>query len=181
MTKKKAFIILLLWIILLWFVQIIRINKESAVSETQFNMGETFEWGGVKITPVEAHMYTLQEYNEAMGTSAATDGNDDNIICLKLNVVNDTDKDIDWNALFNNLGYGFETTTWCSSMQPSLEGEINIFYSEMFKSGTSQDIWLATTVERDCFKKDSWEKVPAMDYSYVLSVYPNPVKIKMTF
>lgn len=181
MTKKKLLILFLLWILLLWGVRIVRINRESEVSEVSLQMQETFDWMGVETTPLEAHMYTLQEYNEIMGADAATDGNDDYILCLKLNVVNRTGEDISWDALFDNFGYGFETTTWCSAIQPYLGAEINIFYTETLQDGSSQDIWFATTVEKDCFKKKHWDDITGMDYYYVMSVYPEPVKIKLEF
>lgn len=181
MTKKKIGILFLLWILLLWGVRIVKVNQESKVSEISFHMQETFDWMGVKVTPMEAHMYSLEEYNDIMGAEASTEGNDDNILCLKLNVVNETGEDISWDALFDNFGYGFETITWCSAIQPYLGAEINIFYSEMFRDGTSQDIWLATTVEKDCFKKRHWDGVSEMEYYYIMSVYPEPVKIKLEF
>lgn len=173
--------VLLLWILLLWTMRIIRVNQESRISEAAIGMGETFDWMGVEATPLEAHLYTLQEYNKIMGTDAVTDGNDDDILCLKINVVNRTGEAIGWDAFFDQFGYGFETVTWGSAGVPSLGAKLNLFASETLEDGASQEIWLATIVERDCFRESHWETISDMEFWYVMSVYPEPVRIRLEF
>lgn len=179
MVKKRWLVLIVMILSLLWGIQIIRVNKENNVAETCYQMQEPFEWKGMTVTPTEAHIYTLQEYNKIMGAEAQTQGNDDCIVCLKVNVVNNTGKDMGWDVIMDDFGYGFETLTWCSAYDPFLGADINIFHSEVLEAGENQDIWYATSVEKDCFKQKHWELVQSLDFYYVMSVYPEPVKIKL--
>lgn len=77
MVKKRWLVLIVMILSLLWGIQIIRVNKENNVAETCYQMQEPFEWKGMTVTPTEAHIYTLQEYNKIMGVEAQTQGNDD--------------------------------------------------------------------------------------------------------
>lgn len=164
---------------LLWGIRVFWVNQEHAEKETYYQMQEAFEWNGILVTPVEAHLYSLTQYNERMGVEAETSDADDYIICLKVNMVNDTGKDMEWNRLLDGFGYGFETLTWCSSIDPWLGADINVFHSEKLQNGMNQDIWFVTPISRSCFQKRNWKRLSDMDFYYVLSLYPDSVKIKL--
>ena len=179
MTKKRLLTGCFVVLLLLWGVRVFMVNKRHTVAQTYYQMQEAFEWNGVLVTPAEAHLYSLTQFNEIMGVEAKIQNEYDYIICLKVNMENDTGKDIEWDRLIDGFGYGFETLAWCSSIDPWLGADLNVFHSETLQDGENQDIWFVTGISRSCFQKHRFKRLTDMDFYYVLSLYPEPVKIKL--
>ena len=57
--------------------------------------------------------------------------------------------------------------------------KLNKFYGEQLDTGKKQDIWIATTMSRACFREKTWENLSDMEFEYVVSLYPDAVRIRL--
>lgn len=179
MTKTKLKIFLIVWLMLIWTIRIVNVNKRDDVSEMDISMYQTFYCDGLSITPTESHLYTVPEFQTAMGTEVETEEDDGYIVCVKFRVKNETGEALGWDTIMDSMGYGFETLTWYSACEPFLGAKINIFSSENLESNAEADVWFATQVRKECFRVKSWEKIEKNEFYYVMDVYPDPVKIRL--
>lgn len=146
-------------------------------------MGEEFQWNGLWICPLEAHLYTEDEYKSNMGIESegvpGTEDGEYRVICVKLRVSNHTGEDIAWDTVFDQFGYGFETRTWCSVASPFLTRRVNVFSSDTFADGATQEFWLATTANRVIFSTQRWKALDREAIYYVMNVQPNRKVIRL--
>lgn len=77
------------------------------------------------------------------------------------------------------MGEGVVCEGWGSAYNPYMGAKLNKFYSEQLDSGMQQDIWIVTTVSRVCFREKTWENLSDMEFEYVVSLYPDAVRIRL--
>lgn len=179
---KKILIWILLCASVFWVCRIYSINRVKE-DVRYYAMQDTIDYDGVLVQAREAQLYTFEEFSDRFNVSMdelkAMDNTDGKILCVCLRFSNQTDADITWDTLMDKAGVGFETTTWGSACTPGIGQYMNVFHSETFEAGATQDIWLTTGVGKDCFKPKNWEHVREYPFYYVLSLEPEKIKIKL--
>ena len=91
----------------------------------------------------------------------------------------DSDEAISWDDIFSVIGEGFVCRGWGSAYNPYMGAKLNKFYGEQLDTGKKQDIWIATTMSRACFREKTWENLSDMEFEYVVSLYPDAVRIRL--
>lgn len=72
---------------------------------------------------------------------------------------------------------GFESATWCSSVNPYDMQDINVFSDNELKAGADQKVWYVTKAARVSFGDKTWEHMDEETFYYVPVL--EPVKIRM--
>ena len=101
------------------------------------------------------------------------------VACVQFTVRNDSENAISWDDVFSVMGEGVVCEGWGSAYNPYMGAKLNKFYSEQLDSGMQQDIWIVTTVSRVCFREKTWENLSDMEFEYVVSLYPDAVRIRL--
>lgn len=179
MIRRKIGIFLAIWILLLWTIRIVNVNRSDGVINQEISMQQTFYSGGLSITPTESHLYTITEFQKVMDTEVETEQDNAYIVCVKFQVMNKTGEVLDWDEIMDRMGYGFETLTWYSAYEPFLGAKTNHFSTENLGHNEEADVWFVTQVRKECFKEKNWGKIDEQEFYYVMDVYPNPVKVKL--
>lgn len=186
--KKKGKIISFIigCVLLFWVYKVIKVNNEVGITNKDYTMGEEIYNGNIKIVPMEAHIYTTDEYINHFNVELdeywlPDESTEYLIVCMKLQITNNGKNDVDWDVIISSLGYGFESDTWCSSIVPQLCAPINCFSSDVLVVGESQELWLATTVIKICFKDSTWKRIEQEQFYYVMETYPERKRIKLDF
>ena len=84
---------------------------------------------------------------------------------------------ISWDAVMDMTSCGFESATWCSSVNPYDMQDINVFSDNELKSGADQNIWYVTKAARVSFGDKTWGHMDEETFYYVPVL--EPVKIRM--
>lgn len=179
MIKRKIIFFLIISLFLLCIIRIVNVNMRDEFTNMDISMQQIFYYGGLSITPIESHLYTIAEFRKVMDTEMETEQDDAYIVCVKFRVKNDTGEVLGWDEIMDCMGYGFETLTWYSAYEPFLGAKINRFSAENLEHNEEADVWFAAQVRKECFREKSWEKIEEQDFYYVMDVYPNPVKVKL--
>lgn len=179
MIKRKINIFLIIWLLLLWTIRIVNVNRNDGVINMDISMQQIFYYGGLSIIPTESHLYTITEFQQVMDTEVETEQDDAYIVCVKFRVKNETGEVRSWDEIMDCMGYGFESLTWYSAYEPFLGVKINRFSAENLEHNEEADVWFATQVRKECFQEKNWEKIEEQEFNYVMDVYPNPVKVKL--
>ncbi len=179
MRKGKIKLFLIVWILLLWTIRIINVNQRAVVESVEISMRETFGYNGLSITALEAHLYSIPEFEAALDAEVEAGDDEFEIVCVKFRIKNETGKALGWNKVMDEMGYGFETLTWYSAIDPFLGAKINFFSLENLESGGEAEAWYATQVMKECFHEKNWKKLDENEFYYVMDLYPNPVKVKL--
>ena len=72
---------------------------------------------------------------------------------------------------------GFESATWCSSVNPYDMQDINVFSDNELKAGADQKVWYVTKAARVSFGDKTWGHMDEETFYYVPVL--EPVKIRM--
>lgn len=179
---KKVLLWVLLCACVFWSCRIYSINRVKEDVQ-YYTMQDTIDYDGIDIQPREAGLFTAEEFSDRFRISIedvkAINGLEGKFICVCLRFTNHTGADISWDTLMYNAGEGFETTTWCSAPIPGFGAYMNVFRAETFEAGAVQDIWFVTNVDKSCFKQKNWEHIGEYPFYYVLSLWPEKIKIKL--
>ena len=154
-------------------------NRRAVVDDVEISMRQTFDYNGLSITFVESHLYTIPEFEAAMDAEVEAGEDEFEIICVKSRIKNGTGKALSWDKVMDGMGYGFETLTWHSGIDPFLGAKVNFFSSEDLESGGEAEAWFVTQVMKECFREKNWKRLDENEFYYVMDLYPNPVKVKL--
>ena len=182
MVRNKWYLLCGLLCVFFLGMRIISLNNRFSCVSKDFGMNESFMWNEMDITPLESHLFSISEFEDYMQMefSEYEDAQLDDtskILCLKLKISNQTGSDMEWDKLFDSLGYGFETDTWCSQIAPFLGSKLNGFYTPKFENGATETVWLATVLSKDSFTEEFWGLMNKNDFYYILDVMPNKARI----
>lgn len=169
-------------ILVVWVARVIYINRVSSVETVFLYLNDNIDCGKYTIVPSEARLFTLDDYEDFFQVDidegeATGGGANDKIIGLRLHITNTSTESLRWDEVLSDIGYGFESLTWCSVVNPWLGKDINILYDKEFKPGVGIDYWLVTRVARSSFGNGSWKDLKAEDFMFTLDIYPRPVRI----
>ena len=134
-------------------------------TDITFNYDE-IEFQGYKLVLKEAHIYGKKEFEQRFNAEIPYIESV-RVLCAGFTVTNNTGADIGWDEVMELFNCGFQTDTWASSISPSVERQMNIFDSELFKAGQRQEIWFGTVMTEASFKEKTWKNIYDMDYYYV--------------
>jgi hypothetical protein len=181
MTKKvikNVLCIAFVTFVVLGSIRVRKVNSESYVPVKYVEMGETLFYNGISFTPKSAELITEEEFDEeySLNYSQITDGGD-LIVLLKFTVRNESDKSMELSEMLSDIGYGFETHTWCSSTDPFLCSGINQYSSATVESGEAVEFYTGVGIDAGAFSEKGWENIYNTEFYYTMSVYPEPVKI----
>ncbi len=169
--SKKIALYAVCCALLLWCCRIYSVNRVEGEREYIMQLGETLQAEGMDIVPLEAHLFSQEEYLEYFGLTqdklVESDTNS-RIICVCLSVTNTTERDMSWDVVMDKTTGGFETKTWGSMSSPYEGREINVFMDECLRSSQSQNVWYVTSVNPICFRERTWKRMECKDFCYVL-------------
>lgn len=175
---KKILLFILMCLIAFWVGKIYQVNKNNAKRETVYSGGEPVEYGGLNIVQTSAFLYDFEDFERIYGENSEYEGTD-KIICIALNVTNDTGNNILWDDVLTFLYTGFETDTWVSSASPSLGCVMNVLKGEFFETGSTQKLWIAAAVNSESFKDKTWNNLSKEKFYYVLAGSDDEILIKL--
>ena len=176
--KRRVIVFLILLGLLLWVIRVVNLNREKESDVMYMELGQKFYYGELAIQADDFLLLNADEYDAYFGVEDdVTD--DEKAVCVRFTVRNDSDNEISWDDVFSVMGEGVVCEGWGSAYNPYMGAKLNKFYSEQLYSGMQQDIWIVTTVSRVCFREKTWENLSDMEFEYVVSLYPDAVRIRL--
>ena len=177
-VKRRVIVFLILLSLLLWVIRVVNLNREKESNVMYVEQGQEFYYGGLAIQADDFLLLNADEYD------AYFDVKDDvidgaKVACVQFTVRNDSENAISWDDVFSVMGEGFVCKGWGSAYDPFMGAKLNKFYDEQLNPGMQQDIWIVTTVSRVCFREKTWENLSDMEFEYVVSLYPDAVRIRL--
>lgn len=179
--NKKVVLCIICCMILFWCGRIYSINQVREY-EHQIQMGESLEREGIRIVPLEAHLFSRNDFLDYFHlTEDVLEMEDETckLICVCLAVSNVTEQNLSWDFVMDTTSCGFETKTWASLNASNIGSQLNIFKDECLQADQSQNIWYVTVVNPICFKSKTWKKLECRDFSYILSLAPGKIKVQL--
>lgn len=176
--KRRVIVFLILLGLLLWVIRVVNLNQEKESNVMYVEQGQEFYYGGLAIQADEFLLLNADEYEAYFGVEDDV-SDDEKAVCVRFTVRNDSENVISWDNVISVLGEGFVCKGWGSSYDPFMGAKINVFYSEQLNPGMEQDIWIVTTASRTCFREKTWENLSNMEFEYVVSLYPDAVRIRL--
>lgn len=174
---KKSIVIFVLCVLIYWCGRIYSINQTPPINN-YYNIGDSLDCGDLRLYFAESHLDEPDEFNNRFGIDYG-DLEEYKVLSFCIEVENASAGNIKWSEIFGFLECGFESSVWASSVDPMAGSEINRFNSEYLAPGETQRIWFATDVRKVCFKDSSWEKLSDYQYSYVLSLVPQKIAVRL--
>lgn len=163
-----------------WVIGVKRVNTESYIPVQYFELNEPFYYGEVCYTAKEFHLYTHEEFTEAFGIDYSQERfAGDMLLLLEFSVKNASASEMELSQLLGNVGQGFESHTWSSSTDPFLCAEINRYASDTVQSGEEIPFYVGVSINKGSFSEAGWEKLYDTVFYYTMSVYPDPVRIRL--
>ena len=181
LMNKKVILLVLGCMILVWCYRIFCINQIKK-NDVLIQIGEEFQEESITIVPLEAHLFSRKNFLSYFDLNEKVleyDDENGKYICVSLWVTNVTKQELSWDLIMELTTCGFETKTWASITDFNLGSKINEFQKESLGAGQSQKIWYVTAVNPQSFKNKTWEKLKCKDFSYILSLVPEKIKIKL--
>ena len=176
--KRQILVFLCLLALLLWAVRVINLNRETEADIRYIEYGQEFYNGPAVVRTLQFLLLDEAAYEAQFGV--VTDmGDAKKALCLQFEVYNGSDASVSWDDVFANMGEGFECKAWYSVYDPYMTANLNVFPSEKLAPGETEEFWLVTTVSKICFRDKTWEKLSDMEFEYVLSMYPDAVRIRL--
>ncbi len=176
--KRQVIVFLILFGFLLWAIRVVNLNQEKKSNVMYVEQGQEIYYGGLAIQADEFLLLNADEYEAYFGVGDDVTDNE-KAACVRFIVRNDSENAISWDNVISVLGEGFVCKGWGSSYDPFMGAKINVFYSEQLNPGMEQEIWIVTTMSRVCFREKTWENLSDMEFEYVVSLYPDAVRIRL--
>lgn len=176
--KNQITVFLIMFGLLLWVIQVVNLNRGKENNVMYVEQGQEFYYGGFAIQADEFLLLDSDEYGTYFGMENDV-ADSEKAVCVRLMVRNDSDEAISWDDIFSVIGEGFVCRGWGSAYNPYMGAKLNKFYGEQLDTGKKQDIWIATTMSRACFREKTWENLSDMEFEYVVSLYPDAVRIRL--
>lgn len=176
--KRQLTVFLILFVLLLWAIRVVNLNREKKSDTIYMEQGQEFYCGPIAIQAEEFLVLDAEEYEVRFGVEGDV-ADEDRAACVRFAIRNDSEEAVSWDNVASVMGEGFVCRGWGSSYDPFMGSKLNIFYSEQFEPGAKEEIWLVTTLSRICFRDETWEKLPDMEFEYVMSMYPEAVRIRL--
>ena len=170
---------------IVWIGRIISVNRAANKETMYVEMNESFVFKNYEMTPIEAYILSADDFIEKIGgeVNDKEDKDSQKIICVRLRIKNILGETRTWEALLESgLGEGFEKADglWCSARWPFYTNNINFVPGEQFEDGESLELWIATSIQKiSGFSNKAWEKIENQDFYYVMSFYPDAIRIKL--
>ena len=176
--KRQIMVFAILFALLIWGIRVINLNRDMKTDIQYIEYGQEFYTGPVTVRTVQFLLLDEESYEAQFGV--VTDmGDAKKALCLQFEVYNGSDASVSWDDVFANMGEGFECKAWYSVYDPYMTANLNVFPSEKLAPGETEEFWLVTTVSKICFRDKTWEKLSDMEFEYVLSMYPDAVRIRL--
>ena len=176
--KRQVIVFLILFGFLLWAIRVVNLNQEKKSNVMYVEQEQEFYYGGLAIQADEFLLLNADEYEAYFGVGDDVTDNE-KAVCVRFIVRNDSENVISWDNVISVLGEGFVCKGWGSAYDPFMGAKLNKFYDEQLNPGMQQDIWIVTTVSRVCFREKTWENLSDMEFEYVVSLYPDAVRIRL--
>lgn len=175
---RKVIVIVISCLVLFGGYRIFSINQNPPIVN-YYNIGETTDYRNVTMTFVESRIDTPNEFEEKFDIDLPY-SEECQIISICINVTNTSDHDIGWDEIFRIFNdSGFESSVWCSSVDPFISAALNTFNNDCLRKGESQDIYFMTPIERGAFTNSSWEKLHDYKYYFVISLNPEKESVRL--
>ena len=169
---------LIICVIVFWCGRIYSINQIRPV-KTYYDIGDTLDCGDLELYFAESYLDDPYDFNNRFGIDYTPLEDEYKMISICIEVTNISDDDIGWSEILGFLEYGFESPVWSSSIDPIAGSSINRFSREYLVPGESQRIWFSTEVQKACFTNSSWRNIDDYQYSYVLTLVPNKIAVRL--
>lgn len=176
--KRQIIVFLIIYALLFWAIRVVNVNREYGDDTIYVEQGQEIYYSSFAIRAEEFCLFDAEEYTARFDVEGEV-AEDERAACVRFTVRNDSKEAISWDDVFSVMGEGFVCRGWGSSYDPFMTSKLNTFYAEQLEPGKEQDIWIVTTVSRICFREKTWNKLPDMGFEYVLSMYPDAVRIRL--
>lgn len=176
--KRQILVFLCLLALLLWAVRVINLNRETETDIRYIEYGQEFYNGPAVVRTLQFLLLDEAAYEAKFGVDTDM-GDTKKALCLQFEIRNESDASITWDEVFANMGDGFECKGWYSVYDPYMGAGINMFSSEELAPGETEKFWLVTPVSKSCFREKTWDELSDMEFEYVLSMYPDAVRIRL--
>lgn len=176
--KRQLTVFLVLFALLLWTIRVVNLNREKKSGTVYIEQGQEFYCGPLAMRAEEFLVLDAGEYETRFGVEGDV-ADADRAACVRFTVRNSSEEAVSWDDVFSAMGEGFVCRGWGSACDPFMGSKLNSFYSGQLGPGAQEEIWLVTTLSRICFREGTWEKLPDMEFEYVMSMYPEAVRIRL--
>ncbi len=176
--KRQIMVFAILFALLIWGIRVINLNRDMKTDIQYIEYGQEFYNGPAVVRTLQFLLLDEAAYEAKFGVDTDM-GDTKKALCLQFEIRNESDASITWDEVFANMGDGFECKGWYSVYDPYMGAGINMFSSEELAPGESEKFWLVTPVSKSCFREKTWDELSDMEFEYVLSMYPDAVRIRL--
>lgn len=176
--KRQIMVFAILFVLLIWGIRVINLNRDMKTDIQYIEYGQEFYNGPAVVRTLQFLLLDEAAYEAKFGVDTDM-GDTKKALCLQFEIRNESDASITWDEVFANMGDGFECKGWYSVYDPYMGAGINTFSSEELAPGETEKFWLVTPVSKSCFREKTWDELSDMEFEYVLSMYPDAVRIHL--
>lgn len=167
-------------LIILWYVKVLDVNAKGKAKTKYYALNENIELTEITYKATEFKMYTYESLKRVFPNAFLEEAEKNSrYIVAKIEILNTSDKSVEKNYAVQVTSAGFESLQWLSSIAPYLFESINPDLSGVINPGEKLDYYAVTSVNPNCFSKKGWKKIENESFDYVISLYPNPVRIRL--
>ena len=175
---KKVIATFSICLFILWTARIISINQNPPVT-TYYNIEDTLDCGNLYIRFVESHLDDPNKFKERFGVDSDNSCGEHKVLSICIEVTNKSNENADIDEVKEFLECGFESLSWSSAINPETTKQINGTDGKSIAPGKKQKIWFVTEVNKVCFKNSSWENIDEIPFTYVLTLSPHKIAVRL--
>ena len=175
---KKTLTAITICFLFFWTGRIISINQNQPIT-TYYEINDTLDCGDLELSFVESHLDSPEKFKERFGVESDDSCGEHKALSICISVTNKSDRDADLNEIFDFLDCGFESSTWASAVNPKTTVQINKFQDNKIAPGKKQKIWLVAIVNKMCFKESIWNHISEIEFTYVLTLSPKKIAVRL--
>lgn len=163
-----------------WYVTVQSVNFEKKIEIKYFDMNEWVELNDISYRISEFKLYDCESIKKIYPSVVIQSfEKEDKFIIAKYEVINTGEEIITANYVMQNTISNFESLQWMSSISPTLVESINMDGKVEINPGETYIYYSGTNISPNCFSRKGWENIERESFDCVISLYPNPVRIKL--
>ena len=175
---KRIIIAIVVCMFIFWAARIVSINRNPPIT-TYYNIGDTLDCGDLEIRFIESHLDDTEGFKERFGVVSDNSCGEHKVLSICINVTNRSNKDADIEDVCDFLEEGFECPVWASAINPEVTKQINAVNGKSIAPEGSMKLWFVTEVNKICFKESSWKHLDEFAFTYVLTLSPQKIAVRL--
>lgn len=175
---KKVIASITVCLFVFWTARIVSLNRNPPIT-IYYNIGDTLDCGDLEVYFVESHLDDPDKFKNRFGVDSDNSCGEHKVLSICIAVTNRSTEDADMSDIRDFLDCGFESSSWSSVINPEVTKQINEANGERIAPGSTQKIWFVTEVNKMCFKDSTWKIIEESPFTYVLTLSPQKIAVRL--